>query len=347
MARMERPRDDRQRVLGAVFIGFIVLTAVALFEVLGTIFLALTIAYILSPIRRWFRNHGVGRTVATLIVTVGASLAILAILAPVAFVLFVRLDDAISVVLALPDVFELEAFGVSYELLLEDVTDLMIVWLRDAALAASVQLPVLLVKFVLFVFIVFALLQHERDIASNLIAVVPPRHRDIVESLHQRAQATLFAIYVLQGATAFVTVLIALPVFYVFGYETWFALGTLAGILQFVPVVGPSALILLLVIGEVLAAEFVRAAMLLIIGGGLIAAVPDLVVRPQLAKRTTRMSSALYFVGFVGGLLSLGAIGIIVGPLVVALLAESANLLAVGFDDRDPQPADSHKTEGS
>jgi predicted PurR-regulated permease PerM len=40
---------------------------------------------------------------------------------------------------------------------------------------------------------------------------------------------------------------------------------------------------------------------------------------------------SLYFVGFVGGVLTLGAIGIIAGPLIVAILVEVVELLI-----RDP-----------
>ena len=343
MAQPDSHTTDRQRVLGMILVGFVVIATITLFEVLGTIFLALTIAYILTPIRRQFRHRGVGRVTSTLIVTVGGTAAILAILAPIAVVLFVRLEDAITILQSLPESFEIQVYEFSHSIVLDDLLEPTIVWLRDTAVAVSLQLPVLLVKFALFVFIVFAILQHERGIASNVYRVVPPRHRDIAEALHLRARDTLYAIYVLQGATAFATVLIALPVFYVFGYETWIALGTLAGILQFVPVLGPSALILVLVLGEVLAGEFLRAVLLLIIGGGLIAAVPDVVIRPQLAKRTTRLSSALYFVGFIGGILSLGAIGIILGPLVVALLVESASLVATGFDDQQPTPDNTQK----
>jgi predicted PurR-regulated permease PerM len=69
-----------------------------------------------------------------------------------------------------------------------------------------------------------------------------------------------------------------------------------------------------------------------VVGGGLIAWLPDLTIRPRLARRTADLDGSLYFIGFVGGLLSLGAIGVIVGPLVVALLAETAGLVADEFD---------------
>jgi predicted ATP-dependent serine protease len=54
----------------------------------------------------------------------------------------------------------------------------------------------------------------------------------------------------------------------------------------------------------------------------IIGLVPDLVVRPQLASRQAKLPVSLYF---VGGVLT---VGVIAGPLVVALLIETVQLLA-------------------
>lgn len=325
----------RQRVLGATLIVIALMTTIALFEVLGTVFLALTVAFILSPARRWLRNQGVGRIPATLIVTAGAVVAVIAVLAPFAFVLFVRFDQAIALIAGLPETVEVSIGTLAIEFELAEVRDPLEAWLRATAISASAALPVFLLKFALFGFVVFAIIHHERDISDNVMAVVPPAYRDVAHSLNLRARDTLAALYVLQGATAAATVVIALPVFYFFGYEAWLALSMFAGVLQFVPVVGPSVLILALMIAEVLAGDIIRAILMLIVGGVLVAAVPDVLVRPRLARRTTQLSGVLYFVGFVGGLLSLGAIGIIVGPLLVALLVEATNLVSAGFSE-DP-----------
>ncbi|MFW5919758.1 MAG: AI-2E family transporter, partial [Halanaeroarchaeum sp.] len=73
----------------------------------------------------------------------------------------------------------------------------------------------------------------------------------------------------------------------------------------------------------------IRAAVLVIVvAGTLVAWMPDLLVRPRFARRTARLPGSLYFIGFVGGVFSLGPIGIVAGPLVVALFAESVLLLA-------------------
>jgi len=194
----------------------------------------------------------------------------------------------------------------------------------------------LLVKLTLFVLLVFSLLHNQRDIRTAAIAVVPPNYRDIAEALHTRARETLFALYVLQVVTAVGTFLIALPVFFLFGYEEPIILATVAGVLQFIPVAGPSLLIIVLVAGHLLAGDLSSALLIGIVGGGLIAWLPDLLIRPRIASRTADLSGSLYFIGFVGGFLSLGAIGIIVGPLVVALLVESADLLSQEFEATHP-----------
>jgi len=193
-------------------------------------------------------------------------------------------------------------------------------------------LPVLLIKLVLFVLLVFSLLHNQRNIRAATIAIVPPAYRDIAAALHTRARETLFALYVLQAATALATFLLAVPVFFLLGYNSPIVLATVAGILQFVPVAGPSLLILALVVGQLVAGDILGALLVALFGGTLIVALPDAVIRPRLASKTADISSSLYFIGFVGGLLSLGALGIIVGPLVVALLVEAAALVSQEFD---------------
>lgn len=331
---MESARAGRQRVLGGLLLLTGALTVLALIDVLWTVFFAITVAYVLAPVKRWIRRRGLGHVVSTLIVTVGAAIAVVVLFAPIGFVLLSRLEDAFTLLSDLPETLELQVAEQDIEIVLVDYIDLVEGWLRDTAIGLSRALPVLLVKFALFVFVVFGLLLNERDVGESAYALVPPRHRDIAERLHQRARDTLFAIYVLQGATAFGTALVALPVFYMFGYESWIALATMAGILQFVPVLGPSLLIGILAVVELIGGgSFVPTAVFVVVGVVTIAALPDLLIRPWLAEMTTELSSVLYFVGFMGGLLSMGAIGVIVGPLLIAVLLELAEMVAGGFDE--------------
>ncbi len=331
---MESAADGRQRVLGGLLLLIGALTVFALIDVLWTVFFAITVAYVLAPVKRWIRRRGIGPVISTLTVTCGAAVAVVVLFAPIGLVLFSRLEDAFVLLSDLPETLELQVAEQNVEIVLVDYIELAEQWLRDTAIGLSRALPVLLVKFALFVFVVFGLLLNEDDVGESAFALVPPRYRDIAEALHHRARDTLFAIYVLQGATAFGTALVALPVFYIFGYESWIALATIAGILQFVPVLGPSLLIGILALVEVIAGGgFVSTAVFVVVGVIAIGALPDLLIRPWLAEMTTELSSVLYFIGFMGGLLSMGAIGVIVGPLLIAVLLELAEMVAGGFDD--------------
>ena len=69
-----------------------------------------------------------------------------------------------------------------------------------------------------------------------------------------------------------------------------------------------------------------------VLGGLLVAWLPDLVIRPRLARETADLPGSLYFVGFVAGLLTLGPIGVIAGPLAVALVVEIGGLLTDEFN---------------
>lgn len=331
--------DQRPYVLGSVFAVTALLAVVILFDVLGTIFLALSVAFLLSPLRRRLRRQGFSRLVSTVLVTVVVIVGVVVLFSPVAYLLFLRFNDIVTLATQLPESILLEFAGFSYELVIADVLTAGVTELQEIALNTLASLPVILLKLALFVLLVFSILYNEQNIRIGVFSVVPPAYRDISEAMHKRARETLYALYVLQAATGLATFLLALPVFFLLSYSSPIVLAAVAGLLQFVPVLGPSVLIVVLVGAEILAGDIVGAVLVAAIGGALIVAVPDVVIRPRLASRHAELDSALYFIGFVGGVLSLGAIGIIVGPLVVALLVESAKLLSTEYGSIEPATA--------
>jgi len=133
---------------------------------------------------------------------------------------------------------------------------------------------------------------------------------------------------VLQAATAFGTFLVAWVLFSLLGYQGAFALAVIAGVFQFVPVVGPSIAVLAIAAAEIAAGDVFGAVVVTVLGLTLVGFLPDAVIRPRLARYTTGMAPSLYFVGFTGGVLSPGLVGFIAGPVIVALLLETVTLLA-------------------
>jgi predicted PurR-regulated permease PerM len=311
-----------------VLVGTALLAAVVLADVLATAFLAITVAYLLVPLRAWLAGRGFSRWTASLAATLLAFLGAGALVAPLVAVAALRVDRLVALIRALPDELTVDAFGVTLAVTLEQVRGPLVDAARDLGAAVLAALPVLSLKFALFVLLVFSLVHRADDARRAVVAVVPPDYRDVVAAYDERIRGTLVGIYVLQVATAVGTFLFALPTFALLGYDSVLTLAVLAGVLQFVPVVGPSVLLAVLALAAVSAGDPVRAAAVLVGGGVAVALLPDLIVRPRLAPMTADMPGSLYFVGFVGGLLSLGTVGIIAGPLAVAVVVEAAELLS-------------------
>lgn len=319
----------RAYVLGGVLVLAGVTAAAVLADVLVTAFLAVTVAYLLAPVRRWFVDRGLSRWMASVAATLLAFAGAATLVTPLLVVTALRLDRLLTLIRSLPDELPIQAFGMVYVVTLDQIQGPLVAFVSTAARAMLAALPVLALKFALFVLLVFSLVHRAGEARHAVIAVVPPTYREVAEAFNDRVRGTLFGIYVLQAATALGTFLLALPTFAVLGYSSVVTLSVLAGLLQFVPIIGPSVLLGALALAAVSAGDPVQAALVLVVGGFVVAWLPDLIVRPRLARRAADMPGSLYFVGFVGGLLSLGTVGVIAGPLAVALVVEAAEQLSV------------------
>ena len=326
----------RVTVLAGLLVTLGVLSVFILREVFGTIFFAITVAYVLLPVRRWLVGNGLGPRLAAGVSTALAFIIVILVILPLGIVLYLRRGDLVALLGELPDQTVVELGGMRYVVELADVTTQVSGLAESLALSTARAAPALGFKLFLFVLLVYALLLRPGDVSSALLRPVPREYYDIVMSLHERLRSTLYAIYVLQAATAFGTFLIAYLFFWLLGYDTAFSFAVVSGILQFIPVIGPSVLVLGIGGFEIVVNTDTTQAILV---GGLglffIGFLPDALIRPQLASLTAKMPGSLYFIGFVGGVLSVGVVGVIAGPVLVGLLAEVGELLA---DERKPHP---------
>ena len=329
--------DHRRIVLLSVLAVTALATAILLRRVLATVFFALTVAYVLVPVYQWLRRRGLPRWWASTVSTSIAFAAVVVLVLPLLAVLYFRRGQLIGLLASLPDSVTLEVAEFVYVVDIPEVTSLAAARLTQLAIGIAQSTPEIAAHATVFAFVVFGFLFGRSQLRRALLLPIPDAYHDVPQALHERTRDTLFALYVIQAATSAGTFAIALVVFWALGYDAPVTLAVIAGILQFLPVVGPSLLVIAVAGYEVSVGAYPRAAILLAIGLLLIGFLPDAVIRPRLARTTAGLPSSLYFVGFTGGLLSLGPVGIIAGPLVLALLVESLSLLAHedGLDEAD------------
>lgn len=178
---------------------------------------------------------------------------------------------------------------------------------------ASVHLMVLLL-------IMHVSLLHGPDFWEHILEHTPSRWLVTLQRLGQRAKEVLKATYVVQGVTALVSFVTAIPVFWIIlGPPNFFLAAVLCGLFQLIPFLGSGFFLLGLVAYFFLQGQTVRAWECLFLAFPLVAGVADLVVRPYLARSWGRISSVTMLIGFVAGMEAFGLAGFVLGPLFLEL----------------------------
>lgn len=319
---------QRQYVLVGLAGAVAVLTALLLQSVLATVFFAITVAYVLYPLRRLLVRRGLGVRAGAALSTLTAFLTLAALATPLVGAVYFRRGQLFELLRQLPDTFAVSVGEFGYTVDIASLLSQSQTVLESLAVAAVSEIPAIALKVFLFTLVVYALLLRPQRVRAGLLRPVPTQYHDIVLAFHERTRSILYAIYVLQAAVAFGTFLIALVVFWLLGYDSAFVLAVLSGVLQFIPILGPSIVIALLGAVEVIAGNIADAAVVVAVGLVVVGFLPDALIRPRLARLTTGIPGSLYFVGFTGGILSVGLVGLIAGPVTVALLAEAVSLLS-------------------
>ncbi len=331
----------RQYVLGALLLVLLGFATLVLGAVLQTVLFAITVAYVLYPFKRMLGRRGFSDRTASGVATLTAFVAVLLVVSPLLIVLYQRREQFIEMLLTLPDTVGVGVGEFAFEIQMEPLINSTIAAVQNIAVRGAVAAPSIALQVALFTIVLYGLLYKPRAIRAAALRLVPRVYHDILVRLHNRTRTTLFSLYVLQAATAVATFCIAAVLFWALGYTAPISLAAIAGILQFIPILGPSLLVIILAANDLLVGNPIRAGAMLVFGLLFISLFPDAVIRTKLAEKTGKIGASLYFIGFVGGILTIGPLGVVIGPLVVALLVEVVLLIS------EREPVASHPAEGS
>lgn len=151
--------------------------------------------------------------------------------------------------------------------------------------------------------------------ALRMLPLPQPETRALMREFHQVVVGTLLGI----GVVALVQgTLVALDclVFRVPRPLVWGALAALASLL---PAVGTALVCLPLGVFYIIAGHTLGGIGFLVVWAALVVLVPDYWLRPRLMKGRLRLHELLVLVAIFGGIEAFGAVGLLVGPLIVAM----------------------------
>ncbi len=181
-----------------------------------------------------------------------------------------------------------------------------------------------LVDIIIFTSVLYFFLHHGPRLRRAIREALPTSERALFDRFAGVTHSSLFAIYVVHMATALITVVLALPFFYLIGFEEHlFFWSLLCGGFQLIPVLGPSMIMIGIAIFSFAQGENLTAVLVLSIGYPFVGGFPDLVIRPLLLRGEMKLNAAILILGFFAGIVSMGIIGFVLGPLLLKLLVEA------------------------
>ena len=196
------------------------------------------------------------------------------------------------------------------------------------------NLSFIVFKMFVFFFSLFILLAHGQEIKERLTCRIPVVFHRYVDRLTTVTVDILYAIYVVQIAIAVLTFFIAIPVFYLLGYGNILFYSFLAAFCELIPVLG-SSVAFILIGAYALALGDTRGVFILFVFGYLVVScLPEIYVRPVLVGRRVKINPVIMFIGIIGGLLTMGLAGFVLGPLIIVLIITSYRMY---FDEQKEQ----------
>jgi predicted PurR-regulated permease PerM len=177
-------------------------------------------------------------------------------------------------------------------------------------------------EIALGVFIMFFVMFHGFWEGEDLIARIKrllPLDPVLKESLFYEMRTITQAVLYGQVMTAVIQGSLGALGLLVFGISNWLFWGAIMIILAFLPVLGTPLIWIPAAVGQILDGNTGRGVGLLIYSSIVVLNV-DNFIRPRLVSGRTKVHPVLILIGVLGGLKIFGFIGILVGPLVLALL---------------------------
>ena len=177
-------------------------------------------------------------------------------------------------------------------------------------------------ELVLGLFIMFFVMYYgfrEGEAFLARIRQLLPLDPTLKESLFYEVRTITQAVLYGQVMTAVIQGTLGGLALLVFGVSNWLFWGAIMIIMSFLPVLGTPLIWVPAAVGQILDGETARGVGLLIFGSTIVMNI-DNFLRPRLVSGRTKVHPVLILIGVFGGLKIFGFVGMLVGPLILAIL---------------------------
>ena len=196
------------------------------------------------------------------------------------------------------------------------------------------DLPIVSLDLITFFLVLYLTLEQGEVVGSRLLEALPGEVRRVADRLWTMAVDVMSSIYVVDVQIAFISFLIAIPFFWILGYSHVLFFAVLSGIFRLVPFLGQTVILLVLGAYAIAIGDWRGLLLIIFIGYPFVAAIPDMVMRPLMMGSKAQIHPAVMFIGFFGGIALLGVVGLLLGPLLLALAVGASGIVVEELEAR-------------
>ncbi len=314
------------------------LTVIVLFLILSTVFivyfplaaaiiLGLTLAIVLQPLNLKLRERlspakSAALTTVLAVIAIGLALVFIVNIVLIGSGAILEMIHAVNIWLA-----SLGSTSLISGQQIADTLDSLTNVIKTGIHSVLINIPrVLFGAFILFLSVYLFLLKGQA-IYRQIIDALPEQLTGSVGKISGMVVNTMYAIYIVSVEVALLSFVLALPFFYLLGYPAYLQLAIMAGLSMFIPIFGPLVVMVFLVLYNLSTGNIPGAIIALVILFPIVLWLPGGPVRSKLMGKRIGIHPVLMMIGIIGGISIMGMIGLILGPLFIALLLSSYLIL--------------------
>jgi predicted PurR-regulated permease PerM len=182
------------------------------------------------------------------------------------------------------------------------------------------RLPSWIARIFFAAFLSFYLVRDGRGIKEALVKIAPEKNKKKVEKLLSACDAVVYGVVVGYLFKAIITGFLSFIVFSILGIGNPVVMAVVVAVFDFIPLIGPWTVFLGLFLWYALQGEIVYAIQVTAICYVSVSVVPELYIRPKIAGTISHVHPMVMLVGIIGGIMSLGPIGVLAGPLILGVI---------------------------
>jgi len=199
------------------------------------------------------------------------------------------------------------------------------------------SIPGLAVELFITILMLFLLLRNGETLSSQFFSIIPTQMMRYISILCRVVTDTMFGVYVVNISVAILTFFITIPFFWVLGYGEIVFWAFICAASHLFPFFGPQLITLVLALYAIAQGDIRGLVLVAAVGYPMISGLQDFWIRPRLLARRVAIHPILMMIGIFGGMLIMGPIGLIIGPLIIALADAGYDIMTQIIADKQAE----------